>query len=184
MRSHLFSYRTQKLSSLAPKILCWRRHGKIGSCCIQKRKHPSKDGCFSFCSNLPNLPYGKMSQFVATLYYFYGTYSFKQCKPFLLKRRTVAIAPLNGSCCNFAGRIVYVKIKRLIVLISLFCLYVCTVIVFVYSIALFSAGGSSGGTVPFGIFPSTMSFNFMFFFFLSNIMRAMPTTMQIKSRTR
>ena len=35
VRSHLFSYRTQKLSSLAPKILCWRRHGKIGCCCIQ-----------------------------------------------------------------------------------------------------------------------------------------------------
>ena len=36
MRSHLFSYRTQKLSSSAPTILRWRRLGKIGSCCIQK----------------------------------------------------------------------------------------------------------------------------------------------------
>ena len=35
VRIHLFSFRTQKLSSLAPKILCWRRHGKIGSCRIQ-----------------------------------------------------------------------------------------------------------------------------------------------------
>ena len=39
MRSHLFSYRTQKLSSSAPKILSWRRLGKIGRCCIQKEKH-------------------------------------------------------------------------------------------------------------------------------------------------
>ena len=37
VRSHLFPYRTQKLSSLAPKILNWRRFGKIGSCCIQRK---------------------------------------------------------------------------------------------------------------------------------------------------
>ena len=47
VRSHLFSYRTQKLSSLAPKILDWRRSGKIGCCCIQN-KHSSNDGCFIF----------------------------------------------------------------------------------------------------------------------------------------
>ena len=40
VRSHLFSYRTQKLSSLAPKILDWRRSGKIGCCCIQTKKEP------------------------------------------------------------------------------------------------------------------------------------------------
>ena len=39
MRSHLFSYRTQKLSSSAPTILDWRRSGKIGRCCIQKENH-------------------------------------------------------------------------------------------------------------------------------------------------
>ena len=32
MRVHLFPSRTQKLSSLAPKILGWRRPGKIGRC--------------------------------------------------------------------------------------------------------------------------------------------------------
>ena len=32
VRIHLFSFRTQKLSSLAPTILCGRPHGKIGSC--------------------------------------------------------------------------------------------------------------------------------------------------------
>ena len=38
VRFHLFPYRTQKLSSLAPKILNWRRFGKIGSCCIQRKR--------------------------------------------------------------------------------------------------------------------------------------------------
>ena len=37
MRIHLFSYRTQKLSSFALKILDWRRSGKISSCCIQSK---------------------------------------------------------------------------------------------------------------------------------------------------
>ena len=46
VRSHLFSYRTQKLSSLAPKILCWRRHGKIGRCCIQTKSTNQKVGAF------------------------------------------------------------------------------------------------------------------------------------------
>ena len=32
MRSHLFPFRTQKLSSYTPKILRWRRLGKIGLC--------------------------------------------------------------------------------------------------------------------------------------------------------
>ena len=32
MRSHLFPFRTQKLSSFAPTILGWRRLGKIGWC--------------------------------------------------------------------------------------------------------------------------------------------------------
>ena len=31
-RSHLFPFRTQKLSSVVPKILGWRRPGKIGRC--------------------------------------------------------------------------------------------------------------------------------------------------------
>ena len=32
VRHHLFPCRTQKLSSPTPKILAWRRVGKIGSC--------------------------------------------------------------------------------------------------------------------------------------------------------
>ena len=34
LRSHLFSFRTQKLSSIAPKVLSWQRLGRIGSCRI------------------------------------------------------------------------------------------------------------------------------------------------------
>ena len=34
LRSHLFPFRTQKLSSMVPKILSWRRLGKIGCCRI------------------------------------------------------------------------------------------------------------------------------------------------------
>ena len=81
VRSHLFSYRTQKLSSPSPKILCWRRHGKIGSCCIQKKNH-SVEWFFLLdkCKQLPYLPYGKKSQLVClVLYlllcnYFYGVW--------------------------------------------------------------------------------------------------------------
>ena len=56
VRFHLFSYRTQKLSSLAPTILCWRRHGKIGSCCIQKERHQSLTGAFLFGSDYRCFP--------------------------------------------------------------------------------------------------------------------------------
>ena len=60
VRNHLFSFRTQKLSSLAPTILCWRRHGKIGSCCIQKRKeHIAFAMCLFFCSNYRIFPTGR-----------------------------------------------------------------------------------------------------------------------------
>ena len=31
-RSHLFPFRTQKLSSIVPKVLGWRRPGRIGRC--------------------------------------------------------------------------------------------------------------------------------------------------------
>ena len=84
---HLFSYRTQKLSSLAPTILCWRRHGKIGSCCIQKEKHQFLTGAFLFgrcdCNVIfPSDRYairGKNSQSFSRLYCFYGTYSCLRC---------------------------------------------------------------------------------------------------------
>ena len=47
-RSHLFPFRTQKLSSVVPKILGWRRPGKIGSRRLQMRIKPNADGhsCF------------------------------------------------------------------------------------------------------------------------------------------
>ena len=78
VRSHLFSYRTQKLSSLAPKILCWRRHGKIGCCCIQKESIHLMMSAFSFCATTVSLTanrkrlgfrHGKKSQFIPCLIY-------------------------------------------------------------------------------------------------------------------
>ena len=38
VRVHLFPFRTQKLSSPVPKILVWRRTGKIGQCQHKKRE--------------------------------------------------------------------------------------------------------------------------------------------------
>ena len=38
VRVHLFPFRTQKLSSPVPKILVWRRTGKIGQC-QHKKSH-------------------------------------------------------------------------------------------------------------------------------------------------
>ena len=38
VRVHLFPFRTQKLSSRVPKILGWRRPGKIGRCLHKKRQ--------------------------------------------------------------------------------------------------------------------------------------------------
>ena len=49
VRIHLFSYRTQKLSSLAPKILNRRRFGKIGCCCIHEKGTVLKNERFFFC---------------------------------------------------------------------------------------------------------------------------------------
>ena len=46
-RSHLFPFRTQKLSSVVPKILGWRRPGKIGRCRL------------SLCPFLGPLPNGR-----------------------------------------------------------------------------------------------------------------------------
>ena len=49
--SHLFPYRTQKLSLSAPMVLGWRRPGRVGRCRIPKRKHPTNVGCFLFASD-------------------------------------------------------------------------------------------------------------------------------------
>ena len=49
LRVHLFPYRTQKLSSVVPKILGWRRPGKIGRC-QHNAIHPY--GCFAIFSSI------------------------------------------------------------------------------------------------------------------------------------
>ena len=46
MRVHLFPFRTQKLSSSVPKILVWRRTGKIGQC--QHKKQSQDWLCFFY----------------------------------------------------------------------------------------------------------------------------------------
>ena len=37
MGFHLFPYRTQQLSPYTPKVLAWKRAGRIGSCRLRKR---------------------------------------------------------------------------------------------------------------------------------------------------
>ena len=41
MRIHLYPCRTQKLSSQTPKVLGWKRPGRIGSCWLRKNTHRS-----------------------------------------------------------------------------------------------------------------------------------------------
>ena len=41
-RVHPFPFRTRKLSSLLPKILVWRRTGKIGNANIKGPVHPDR----------------------------------------------------------------------------------------------------------------------------------------------
>ena len=50
-RIHLFPSRTQKLSFSSPKILDWRRSGKIGHCRRTYKKHPI--GCFFVAMQCP-----------------------------------------------------------------------------------------------------------------------------------
>ena len=45
-RIHLYPYRTQKLSSLASKILGWRRPGKIESCHLNDRGEKEQPSLF------------------------------------------------------------------------------------------------------------------------------------------
>ena len=42
MRPHLFPFRTQKLSSLVPKIVGWKRPVKIGRCRLLKTQPPGR----------------------------------------------------------------------------------------------------------------------------------------------
>ena len=46
--SHLFPYRTQKLSLSAPMVLGWRRPGRVGHCRIPNKKHTTFVVCFLF----------------------------------------------------------------------------------------------------------------------------------------
>ena len=56
---HLFSYRTQKLRPSAPKILAWKRAGKIGHCQLSNLKRP-KGLFFRFAQPIfPTLVAGK-----------------------------------------------------------------------------------------------------------------------------
>ena len=51
MRSHLFSYRTQKLSSSAQMVLGWTRPGRVCRRRFPKQKHSTSVGCFCFMSD-------------------------------------------------------------------------------------------------------------------------------------
>ena len=46
--SHLFPYRTQKLSLSAPMVLGWRRPGRVGHCRIPYEKASALAGAFSY----------------------------------------------------------------------------------------------------------------------------------------
>ena len=49
VRSHLFPFRTQKLSSLVPKIVGWTRPVKIGRCRLLKKQNPQGVILEGFC---------------------------------------------------------------------------------------------------------------------------------------
>ena len=53
-RSHLFSCRTQKLSSSTPKVLGWQRPGRLGSRRIPEQKEFRTSGLFFCCQKPPN----------------------------------------------------------------------------------------------------------------------------------
>ena len=51
VRFHLFPFRTQKLSSLVPKIVGWRRPVKIGRCRLLETPYPARDrAIFVLCA--------------------------------------------------------------------------------------------------------------------------------------
>ena len=59
--SHLFPYRTQKLSLSAPMVLGWRRPGRVGRCRIPNKKNTQSGVLFICPRQLPTLP-GGLSQ--------------------------------------------------------------------------------------------------------------------------
>ena len=50
VRFHLFPFRTQKLSSLVPKIVRWKRRVKIGSRRLEQKRFRRDPEAFFFCS--------------------------------------------------------------------------------------------------------------------------------------
>ena len=49
VRFHLFPFRTQKLSSLVPKIVRWKRRVKIGSRRLEQKRFRRDSEAFFFC---------------------------------------------------------------------------------------------------------------------------------------
>ena len=49
VRFHLFPFRTQKLSSLVPKIVRWKRRVKIGSRRLEQKRFRRNSEAFFFC---------------------------------------------------------------------------------------------------------------------------------------
>ena len=73
MRSHLFSYRTQKLSSSAQMVLGWTRPGRVCRRRFPKQKHSTSVGCFCFMSDK------KCSRFVMLVLCVVGFYYWILC---------------------------------------------------------------------------------------------------------
>ena len=107
VRSHLFSYRTQKLSSPAPTILDWRRSGKIGSCCIQNKRLNLLGWVFHFVdvSNYRSRPDNRadcVREEVAPALSLAGVYHFLNIMRVVRTDNyaTYLLSQMNGSCCG------------------------------------------------------------------------------------
>ena len=97
LRSHLFSYRTQKLSSVVQKVLGWTRPGRICRCRFPKQRHTRL--CMSFvfifrklilrtykCPANKNLQIVTLSISISrTLFGDYGKYASKKKKRLFIK---------------------------------------------------------------------------------------------------
>ena len=55
VRSHLFPFRTQKLSSLVPKIVSWKRLVKIGSRRLERKALREISGLFLLHKNMERI---------------------------------------------------------------------------------------------------------------------------------
>ena len=63
--SHLFPYRTQKLSLSAPMVLGWRRPGRVGHCRIPNKRH-THSGVFFICPPSVSLLSRVLSKYAST----------------------------------------------------------------------------------------------------------------------